>query len=238
MLKKRHPELVEGRSLPQRKAKLNNAFLRVQLSPRTIKAANYTSRVILADALVTTGAASAWTKKSFTALNRALRSHIFGFFVISFSALPALTAAAPVNNPAPIVVNKIAFTDSISVSRAPIFQRPVKGSPSQGFWYLHRAIDIPNPYGAPIKPVATGTVVSAVWENDGYGYTVVIKHADGFSSRYAHLSKILVKKGKKVTKGTTIGLIGATGDATGPHLHLELYFDGNNVEPQKYLPRL
>jgi len=65
----------------------------------------------------------------------------------------------------------------------------------------------------------------------GYGNAVVIKHSNGHSTVYAHLSKMLVKRGQNVNQGQTIGLVGATGWATGPHLHFEFRVNGKHQDP-------
>ncbi len=239
MLNQRHPELVEGRSLPQRKGQLNSSIHRVYVSPRLIRQVGFNTNAVLADALISGRVFFLWTKKSLKRMDKVVRRHIFGFFILSLSAIQFLptTNAAKINNStvsersAPYTIN-----DSVKAKEAPIFQRPVKGYISQGFWYFHTAIDIPKPYGTKIKPIAEGLVTYAGWDG-GYGYSIIIKHKASFSSRYAHLSQIFVKKGVKVNKKTVIGLIGTTGYATGSHIHLEMYNEGKLVDPQKYLPK-
>jgi murein DD-endopeptidase MepM/ murein hydrolase activator NlpD len=70
----------------------------------------------------------------------------------------------------------------------------------------------------------------------GYGQQIVIDHGNGFKTRYAHLSKILVKAGQSVKRGEKIGLVGSTGRSTGPHLHFEIIKGGVRVDPTLYLP--
>ena len=87
---------------------------------------------------------------------------------------------------------------------------------------LHKGCDLQAPYGTPVYAARSGTVTSAKWER-GYGNTVEILHADGYSTRYAHLSSINVKKGDAVKQGASkIGEVGRSGMATGNHLHFEL----------------
>ncbi|MDD5301864.1 MAG: M23 family metallopeptidase [Elusimicrobia bacterium] len=87
---------------------------------------------------------------------------------------------------------------------------------------MHDGIDIPKPYGTPVYPTLSGRVIDAGW-NEGYGQVVIIKHANGGSARYGHLSKILVRVGDMVQRGKTmIGRVGSTGISTGPHLHFEV----------------
>ena len=99
---------------------------------------------------------------------------------------------------------------------------------------LHPAMDMVAPKGAAVHATAPGKVVSAGW-NGGYGYMVEIRHPGGISTRYAHLSAILVEKGAEVAAGTLIGRVGSTGRSTGPHLHYETRRDGKAVNPAPYL---
>jgi murein DD-endopeptidase MepM/ murein hydrolase activator NlpD len=101
----------------------------------------------------------------------------------------------------------------------------------------HTGVDFVVPTGTTIKSVAAGTVVSAGW-GGAYGNQVVIQHADGQYSQYAHLSSLSVSGGQTVTEGQQIGLSGATGNVTGPHLHFEIRTTpdyGSDVDPVAYL---
>jgi murein DD-endopeptidase MepM/ murein hydrolase activator NlpD len=87
---------------------------------------------------------------------------------------------------------------------------------------MHLGVDIPKPYGTPVRPARNGVVVDAGW-HEGYGLLVVLRHVDGWTTRYGHLSKILVKVGQVVYREkTVIGKVGSTGISTGPHLHFEV----------------
>ncbi|MFJ2830336.1 peptidoglycan DD-metalloendopeptidase family protein [Streptomyces sp. NPDC087263] len=101
----------------------------------------------------------------------------------------------------------------------------------------HTGVDFVVPTGTTVKSVAAGTVVSAGW-GGAYGNQVVIQHADGQYSQYAHLSSLSVSAGQTVTEGQQIGLSGATGNVTGPHLHFEIRTTpdyGSDVDPVAYL---
>jgi len=87
----------------------------------------------------------------------------------------------------------------------------------------HNGIDIGAPNGTPVYATATGTVVSVGFNNNSYGKWIVIQHTDGYYSLYGHLSQQRVSNGQVVSKGKQIGDIGATGFATGPHLHFTIY---------------
>ncbi|MES4893324.1 LysM peptidoglycan-binding domain-containing M23 family metallopeptidase [Streptomyces sp. NPDC096012] len=103
----------------------------------------------------------------------------------------------------------------------------------------HTGVDFVVPAGTPLKAVAAGTVVSAGW-GGAYGNQVVIKLDDGLYAQYAHLSQLSVSAGQAVAAGTRIGLSGATGNVTGPHLHFEIRTTpdyGSDVDPVDYLRR-
>jgi murein DD-endopeptidase MepM/ murein hydrolase activator NlpD len=100
---------------------------------------------------------------------------------------------------------------------------------------LHAGEDMAAPIGTPIHAISSGVIVFAGVE-EGYGNKIEIRHWDGTCSWYGHLSKIEVKVGQKVTPGEQIGLVGETGDATGPHLHLEIHpHGGGPVDPMPWL---
>lgn len=100
---------------------------------------------------------------------------------------------------------------------------------------LHTGVDLACPTGTSIRAIDGGTVVFAGWKSSHYGYYVEIDHGGGITSRYAHMSKVIATVGQEVHQGEEIGLVGSTGNSTGPHLHLELRFDGSPVNPIKYL---
>ncbi|MFJ9542670.1 peptidoglycan DD-metalloendopeptidase family protein [Streptomyces sp. NPDC101225] len=101
----------------------------------------------------------------------------------------------------------------------------------------HTGVDFVVPTGTTVKAVGSGTVVSAGW-GGAYGNQVVIRLADGHYAQYAHLSQISVSAGQAVTAGQQLGLSGATGNVTGPHLHFEIRTTpnyGSDVDPVSYL---
>ncbi|MEU1164334.1 peptidoglycan DD-metalloendopeptidase family protein, partial [Streptomyces sp. NPDC005921] len=101
----------------------------------------------------------------------------------------------------------------------------------------HTGVDFLVPTGTSVKAVEAGQVVTAGW-GGSYGYQVVIRHADGRYSQYAHLSAISVRAGQSVSAGQRIGRSGSTGNATGPHLHFEVRTGpgfGSDIDPVAYL---
>jgi len=107
-------------------------------------------------------------------------------------------------------------------------------APKKGASTFHKGIDIAVPIGTAVMASCGGTVTRAGW-GSGYGYVVYIQHPDGKSTRYGHLSKVLVKAGQTVSQGQKIALSGNTGVSTGPHLHFEILVGGTQVNPLKYL---
>jgi murein DD-endopeptidase MepM/ murein hydrolase activator NlpD len=99
---------------------------------------------------------------------------------------------------------------------------------------LHAGLDLVAESGTEVRATAPGTVVSAGW-NGGYGKMVEIRHAKGVSTRYGHLSAVLVRTGEKVAAGAAVGRVGSTGRSTGPHLHYETRRNGAPVNPAIYL---
>jgi murein DD-endopeptidase MepM/ murein hydrolase activator NlpD len=97
-------------------------------------------------------------------------------------------------------------------------------------WGPHRAIDYAADYGTPVVTVGAGTVISAGW-NGELGNAVFVRHNDTYTTVYGHFSRVAVKKGQKVAQGQVVGYVGATGDATGPHLHFEIRKYGTRVNP-------
>jgi murein DD-endopeptidase MepM/ murein hydrolase activator NlpD len=96
---------------------------------------------------------------------------------------------------------------------------------------FHPGIDYPAPSGTPVRAAGRGRVVFAGWDSGGYGQLVVIEHPQGVRSMYAHLSRIGVSVGQGVVAGSYVGAVGATGLATGPHLHFELRLGTAAIDP-------
>ncbi len=99
---------------------------------------------------------------------------------------------------------------------------------------FHAGVDISGKSSDPIYTTADGVVTSANYDR-AYGYNIIVKHASGVSTHYAHLKKILVEDGQNVKQGETIGLLGSTGRSTGPHLHYEVIKKGATIDPMPYL---
>lgn len=119
------------------------------------------------------------------------------------------------------------------------FAWPVSGPISSHFGKRrggnHEGIDIVARKGTPVVASRSGHVIYAGNGLKGYGNLVIVRHVDGYSTVYAHLSRILVKKGQFVTRGARVGRVGRTGRATGNHLHFEIRSSRAPVNPLLYL---
>ncbi|MFJ3230653.1 peptidoglycan DD-metalloendopeptidase family protein [Streptomyces sp. NPDC086787] len=162
----------------------------------------------------------------------------------SFSAPAAKPSAAPQAKEAPAPAAKAAPEQTATASTG--YTRPVSGGGIGTAYHVagshwssgyHTGVDFVVPTGTPVKAVGAGTVVSAGW-GGAYGNQVVIKLSDGYYAQYAHLSQLSVSAGQSVTAGQQLGLSGATGNVTGPHLHFEIRTTpnyGSDVDPVAYL---
>ncbi|MDD2855951.1 MAG: M23 family metallopeptidase [Desulfuromonadaceae bacterium] len=110
----------------------------------------------------------------------------------------------------------------------------MRTDPIDGKWRQHNGIDIAIPSGTPVKPVASGVVVYS-GRRSGYGNTIIVEHANGLITLYAHNNYLLTVEGQSVTSDSTIALSGSTGRSTGPHLHFEAWQTGTNVT-EAFLP--
>jgi peptidoglycan hydrolase-like protein with peptidoglycan-binding domain len=121
-------------------------------------------------------------------------------------------------------------------ARSPItLLRPVRAAIGDRFGprgnRFHAGLDFTAPYGAVVRAAASGRVRRAGWDSGGYGYLVVIAHGHGVRTMYAHLSRLFVRRGRRVSVGSRIARVGATGHAFGPHLHFEVRYRGAAVDP-------
>ena len=98
----------------------------------------------------------------------------------------------------------------------------------------HEGIDVAAPMGAPVVAPASGVVIT-ITQQHGYGLILEINHGNGLVTKYAHLSRVLVREGAKVTRGQVIAAVGNSGLSTGPHLHYEIHINGRVVDPLTYV---
>ena len=102
---------------------------------------------------------------------------------------------------------------------------------------FHGGLDISSDSftGSSIYATRAGTVITAITSYEGYGIHVMIDHGDGYASLYAHMSARYVNTGDYVEQGQVVGLGGSTGNVTGPHLHFEIRYDGEKLDPQSFV---
>jgi murein DD-endopeptidase MepM/ murein hydrolase activator NlpD/LysM repeat protein len=118
---------------------------------------------------------------------------------------------------------------------------PTYGTITQGFWawewgHRHGGLDIANSAGTPLVAADGGTVISAGWRSDGFGYCVIIDHGNGFKTLYGHMMRQpSVWVGEAVSRGQYLGPMGSTGNSTGPHVHFAIYYNDILRDPLNYL---
>ncbi|PSM18067.1 M23 family metallopeptidase [Nitratireductor sp. StC3] len=141
----------------------------------------------------------------------------------ALNTLDAIKAAAkrfPIANPVP----GQPVTSGFGVRKDPLLGRPAH----------HSGMDFRARTGHPVRAAGAGVVVKAGW-NGGYGRMVEIDHGDGLTTRYAHMSKLLVRKGEKIESGAVVGKVGSSGRSTGPHLHYEVRRKGSAINPLRMI---
>jgi murein DD-endopeptidase MepM/ murein hydrolase activator NlpD len=151
----------------------------------------------------------------------------------ALSAMPSTATPITATPITAVETGKVASTISPAevTSAAPISSGfGWRNDPITGAHKFHQGIDIAVAYGRDVKSAAAGTVAFAGVQN-GYGNTVIVDHADGRQTRYAHLSRELVRAGDVVEEGQILGKSGNSGRSTGPHLHFEVLVNGRPVDP-------
>jgi murein DD-endopeptidase MepM/ murein hydrolase activator NlpD len=127
---------------------------------------------------------------------------------------------------------------------APVARFPVNSGygprhlPGEAGPRLHQGLDYAAPAGSPVLASAPGKVVRVGYEPGGYGRFIEVAHGDGFTSFYAHLSRVDVTTGARVDAGEAIGAVGSTGYSTGPHLHFEVRRGGRRLNPERMFGRI
>jgi murein DD-endopeptidase MepM/ murein hydrolase activator NlpD len=112
-----------------------------------------------------------------------------------------------------------------------------RADPFTGASRFHHGVDLRAAYGTPVPAAAAGTVVFA-GERGSYGNLVVLRHADGVETRYAHLAAADVREGDALPAGAPIGRVGSSGRSTAPHLHFEVLVNGERVDPAQWAGRV
>ncbi len=131
--------------------------------------------------------------------------------------LKSMPAVLPI-----LIKDKFKITSHFGIRYDPVYRNIKK---------MHEGIDFNCVIGTNVRTTGDGVVKEANYSNRGYGNEIIIDHGFGYSTRYAHLSKILVKPGQKVVRGEIIGKVGTTGKSIGPHLHYEVRKNGKAINP-------
>ena len=128
--------------------------------------------------------------------------------------------------------------NEISLVTERVIRYPVKNVfINQGYRLFHPGIDFDGVMGDEVFPIKNGVVEDIDYSRFAYGNAIIVKHDDGMTSLYAHLSEVFINKGDSVDTNTVIGSVGSTGRSTGSHLHLEVRNNGYPVSPYSVLPR-
>lgn len=117
------------------------------------------------------------------------------------------------------------------------FHLPIKGRLTSGYGYrpkfgrVHKGIDIGLNIGDTVRNALPGVVTKVSYEEKGYGNYVIVTHSGGYETRYAHMTRSIVSPGQQLKAGQAVGLGGSTGNSTGPHLHFEIRYKGEALDP-------
>ncbi|MEU4475977.1 M23 family metallopeptidase [Micromonospora sp. NPDC023888] len=175
------------------------------------------------------------------AASRADRSARESSTPVTPSASPSATSASPAPTKTVAAKAEPKPKPKKTTKPTPAWVDPMPGATvtscyGQRWGTLHAGIDLALPSGTPIRAAAAGTVTQAGDAADGYGNSVFIDHGTGYLTHYAHQSRIAVTVGQRVKAGQIIGYEGATGDATGPHLHFEVHQGmWNQIDPAPFM---
>lgn len=172
-------------------------------------------------------------------------SAVFAMAAAPLGASGMPDAATDLSNPAAPPVTAVAEPAG-PVMREILFQRPVRGyevnSPFgqrklafEAHARMHKGVDIAAPRGTSVYAAAEGEVVRRGYDAAGYGNFVELRHPNGMTTLYGHMSRVDLATGDKVYAGSRVGLVGSTGRSTGPHLHFEVRRDGRQVDPTRVM---
>lgn len=248
-------QVLEGRSAPERqqyaaalllqlKAQLKAQFTSPQAAVATLAFGDMQASLANRIGLIRTPALARWNKLSKVALALLLSS------VLAISALlqPAFAWRSEIStarSPSAIdAVHSSTGIDPVAQWSAPLAQVRVSsffGVPRKGLPAGHGGIDFVARTGVPVLATDDGVVVASADLYEGgakYGKVIMIEHGNHLRSMYAHLDQRAVGISATVTRGQQIGLVGATGKVTGPHLHLEAFQRGQRIDPARLLPGL
>lgn len=163
---------------------------------------------------------------------------IIAFILISFLGYYPTNNIPPVKQSVVLAHTQEQKEEIIAASFSKPLVLPHPGFLSTRFSSWHPGVDIAAGLGMPIHPITDGVIIEVGRDLFGLGNFVEILHENGFKSKYAHMGKIFVKAGGKVSSSNILGEIGLTGHTSGPHTHLEITHNGNYVDPLTLLPAI
>ena len=160
------------------------------------------------------------------------------FFGINASLIIVASSLVPQQISGKEIEETVVSTVETPLSTEKAFRYPVEEVKiTQGYHFFHPAFDLDGITGDKVFPIKNGIVEAVEYSRFAYGNAVYINHGNGLVSLYAHLNKVDVKKGQKITTDEVLGEMGASGRAFGDHLHLEIYENGYPLNPYNVLPR-
>jgi len=185
--------------------------------------------------LIHSGQASALSAVAVLAMAAAPLTTPADTALIETLAVPEAPPVTAVAEPAGLVTRLIAFEAPVRdhAINSPFGLRRLPGQVARN----HEGVDIAAPHGTGVHVAAEGSVLRTGYDAAGYGRFVEIRHPNGMTTLYGHLSRLDVASGDMVKAGTRIGLVGSTGRSTGPHLHFEVRRGERQVNPVKVLGR-
>ena len=156
--------------------------------------------------------------------------------VVEIAAEPAAPPMVAVAEPAGPVTREIVFAEPVKgfAVNSNYGTRHLAGEPAPR---AHKGVDFAAPRGTGVFVAAEGTVLRTGYQPTGFGNFVEVRHPNGMTTLYAHLSRIDVRSGQDLYSGERVGLVGTTGYSTGPHLHFEVKRNGAHVDPSRVMGR-
>lgn len=172
-------------------------------------------------------------------------SAVFAMAAAPLGASGMPEAELDLSNPAAPPVTAVAEPAG-PVMREILFERPVRGYEVNSAYgqrklsfeahaRMHKGVDIAAPHGTSVYSAAEGEVIRRGYDAGGYGNFVEVRHPNGMTTLYGHMSRVDLASGDKVYAGSRIGLVGSTGRSTGPHLHFEVRRNGQQVDPTRVM---
>ena len=176
-----------------------------------------------------------------------------GLAVMAMAAAPYVAPTEPALHIEPGSLPTVAPVQAVAEAAGPVVRKLAFATPVRGYAVnsnfglrklageararAHEGVDIAAPTGTGVFAAAEGEVLRTGYDPAGYGRFIEVRHPNGMTSLYGHLSRVDVHSGQTVGEGARIGLVGSTGYSTGPHLHFEVRRNGRHINPAKVMGR-